>query len=126
MIEFLRLKSVLAQGSGPAPTGIYNPVINPTIGTGKGEEIIALLFANILKVFFIVTGLLLLVQLLWSGIDWLKSGSDKEALANAQRRITHAIAGFIIFFSVFAIINFLAPVLGLEFLQVLKIEWPTP
>jgi hypothetical protein len=106
--------------------GIYNPVISPSIGRGEGADIIARLIANFLKITFSVAGLVLLAMLLWGGIQWMTAGEDKEKMAKAQGRITSTLIGFVIFMSVFAIINFIAPALGLGFLQVLKIEWPTP
>lgn len=114
----------------PTPTqaqeGIYNPVIEESIGRGAGADIIARLIANFLKIAFSIAGLILLAMLLWGAIQWMTAGGDKEQMAKAQGRITAALIGFVIFMSVFAIINFIAPALGLDFLQVLKIEWPTP
>jgi len=107
-----------------AGTQIVNPVLK-TFGYGEGADIIAQLIANFLKITFSVVGLILLAMLLWGGIQWLTAGGDKEKIAKAQGRITSALIGFIIFMSVFAIINFIAPALGLEFLQILKIQWPT-
>ncbi|PJE69289.1 hypothetical protein COU96_00545 [Candidatus Shapirobacteria bacterium CG10_big_fil_rev_8_21_14_0_10_38_14] len=109
----------------PEESEIYNPALNG-FGTGEGETIIAQVIANALKIVFSISGLVLLVMLLIGGFQWMTAGGNKEALANAQKRISSALIGFIIFISVFAIINFVAPVLGLEFLQILKIEWPTP
>jgi len=106
--------------------GIYNPVISPSIGRGEGADIIARLIANFLKITFSLVGLFLLAMLLWGGIKWMTAGGDKEQITKAQGKITSALIGFLIFMSVFAIINFIAPALGLDFLQVLKIEWPTP
>jgi len=109
----------------PTPGMIYNPIL-PNIGEGEGADIIALLIANFLKIAFSVAGLVLLVMLLWGGIAWMTAGGNKEQATKAQGRITSALIGFVIFMSVFAIINFIAPALGLEFLQILKIQWPTP
>lgn len=109
-----------------APEGIYNPVLERIIGQGSGAEILARLIASFLKIAFSVAGLVLLAMLLVGGIQWMIAGGDKEQMTKAQGRITSALIGFVIFMSVFAIINFLAPALGLDFLQILKIEWPTP
>jgi len=109
----------------PTPGMIYNPVL-PNLGTGEGADIIARLIANFLKVAFSVAGLVLLAMLLWGGIQWMTAGGDREKMTKAQGKVTNALIGFVIFMSVFAIINFIAPALGLEFLQILKIEWPTP
>lgn len=110
----------------PPPEGIYNPAISKIFGTGEGADIIARLIANFLKIAFSVAGLVLLAMLLVGGIQWMTAGGDKEKMAKAQGRITAALVGFVIFMSVFAIINFIAPALGLEFLQILEIPWPTP
>lgn len=103
---------------------IYNPALEK-LGMGEGAELIAQLIANFLKIAFSLSGLILLGMLLAGGIQWMTAGGDKEKIAKAQGRITSALIGFVIFMSVFAIINFIAPALGLEFLQILKIEWPT-
>jgi TRAP-type C4-dicarboxylate transport system permease small subunit len=104
--------------------GIYNPAIDPKFGAGVAEDIVAELIANILKISFSIAGLILLGMLIYGGIQWLGSGGDKEAVAKAQKRITAALIGFIVYMSVFAIINFLAPVFG--GLNILNITWPTP
>lgn len=109
----------------PTP-GIYNPVINSLFGTGRGEVILAQIVANFLKITYLVAGLVLLAMLIWGGIQWMTAGGDKEAVTRAQKRITSALIGFVIFMAVFAIINFIAPAVGLDFLNVLKIEWPVP
>jgi len=110
----------------PTPGGIYNPAVEETIGKGAGANILARLIAHSLKITFSVAGLVLLAMLLWGGIQWMTAGGDKEQMAKAQGRITSALIGFVIFMSVFAIINFIAPALGLKFLKILIIEWPTP
>ncbi len=107
------------------PTGIYNPVIDK-FGRGEGADIIAQMIANFLKISFSVAGLILLAMLIWGGIQWMTANGDKEKAVKSQKTITNALIGFLIFMSVFAIINFIAPALGLNFLQVLKITWPTP
>jgi hypothetical protein len=107
------------------PEGIYNPAL-PGFGRGEGADIIAQIIANTLKVIFAISGVVLLAMLISGGIQWMTAGGDKEAISNAKKRLTSALIGFIIFISVFAIINFIAPFLGLEFLQVLDINWPVP
>jgi uncharacterized BrkB/YihY/UPF0761 family membrane protein len=109
----------------PTPAIIHNPVLE-NFGKGEGADIIAQLIANLLKVAFSLVGLFLLVMLLWGGVEWMIAGGDKEKMTKARGKITSALIGFVIFMSVFAIINFIAPALGFGFLQILKIQWPTP
>lgn len=110
----------------PAPTGIYNPAIGP-FGTGEGAQIIAELIGRILNLAFMIGGLVLLVMIIVSGIQWMLAGGDKQAVSSAQGRLTSAIIGFIILASAFAIINFIGNILNIEFLQPpLRITWPGP
>lgn len=115
------MKPVFAQ---EPPPGIYNPAL-PHFGRGEGATLIAELIANALKVIFAISGVILLALLIIGGIQWMTAGGDKEAMANAQKRLTSALIGFVIFVSVFAIINYLLPALGISF-DILEITWPTP
>jgi uncharacterized membrane protein len=109
----------------PTPGAIYNPALEK-IGVGEGSDIIAQMIASFLKIAFSLSALFLLGMLLAAGFQWMTAGGDKEKITKAQGRITSALIGFVIFISVFAIINFIAPALGLNFLQILEIQWPTP
>jgi len=109
----------------PEPTGIYNPAIGP-FGTGEGAQIIAELIGRILNLAFMIGGLVLLVMIIVSGIQWMLAGGDKQAVSSAQGRLTSAIIGFIILASAFAIISLIANILNVEFLKTMTIEWPTP
>jgi len=120
--------SVLFPGRAAFP-GAGEEIINPVLkrfGVGEGAEILAQMIASFLKIAFSLAGLILLAMLLAGGVQWMTAGGDKEKISRAQGRISSALIGFAIFMSVFVIINFIAPVLGLEFLQILKIEWPVP
>ena len=114
---------LLAQTNSPQGQGIVNPAV-PKLSTGEGADIIAMLIANALKIAFSVSGLILLVMLISGGIGWMLGGGDKEAVGKAQKRITNALVGFVVLMSVFAIIFYLLPALGID-LDILKITWPT-
>ena len=105
--------------------GIKNPALSNKLGSGEGADAIAQLIASALKIVYSVAGLILLAMLLSGGIGFMTAGGDKSKVEAAQGRISSAIIGFVIFMSVFVIINFIAPALGLTFLQILTIEWPT-
>lgn len=111
----------------PAPAGgIYNPAVNPAFGTGQGEVIFAKIVATILKFASIGATLVFLAMLILGGLQWISAAGDKEDLSAAQKKITNAIIGVVVFLSLFALINFVAPMLGLDFLSPLNITWPTP
>lgn len=105
--------------------GITNPALE-VFGQGKGAPLLARLLGQVINTLFLIGGVLLLLMLLWSGYEWMTAGGDKERLASAQRRLTNAIAGFVLLVSARTILGFLAGRLGISWLQSLKIELPTP
>jgi len=117
-------KSVFAENGK-----IYNPLLkNSPIGTGGTEgaaKMIGLIVVNILNVMIIAGTIMLLIMIIWSGISWTTSGSNKEKLEGAQKRLTNAIIGFIILIAVFAIANFIGSVFGLGWFKNMKITLPT-
>jgi len=116
----------LAQGSSPSPSvpkGIYNPVLPYTWGK-SGAVLIAELIGKFLNLAFMIGGLILLVMIIASGIQWMLGGGDKQAIASAQGRLASAIIGFVVLASAYAIINLLANILNIEFLRSFIIEWP--
>lgn len=54
---------------------------------------LALIFGTVISFFFLILG----------AIQWVTSGGDKEGLSKAQKKITGALVGLAILFSVFAI-----------------------
>lgn len=107
------------------PPGIYNPVL-PVYGQGSGAELLAKLIAQFLSLAFILAGVILLAMILWSGIEWMLAGGDQNKLKSAQGRLTSALIGFVMLVAARAILGFIADVLGVTWLDTLKISWPTP
>lgn len=56
---------------------------------------------------FSVAATLVIIYFLWGAFDLIKSGSNKEEIAGAREKITHAIIGFIILIFAFLILQFL-------------------
>jgi hypothetical protein len=64
-------------------------------------------------------GVLIFVFMLIAGaIQWIASGGDKAALEGARGRITNAIVGIVILFSVFAIIKIIEKFFGIDILTI--------
>lgn len=104
-------------------------IINPAIGDygqQSGVKTISSLLVNILNTMLIVGAVMLIIIIIWSGINWIISGGDKEKLQRAQKRLTSGIIGFIILICVFAIANFVGGIFGLGFFKDLKFILPTP
>ncbi len=118
------LSTLLTNGEVPPKGGIYNPVLPHTWGKG-GAELIAELIGKILNLAFLVGGLILIIMIIISGIQWMMAGGNKDAMSSAQGRLTSAIIGFVVLASTYAIINLIAHVLNVGFLKDLIIIWPT-
>lgn len=74
---------------------------DPVQGVGK-------FLAFGINMFILISGLLLLIYLLWGAFDWISSGGDKEKITKAQNKITNAIIGMILIFVVLAVFIALA------------------
>lgn len=78
------------------------------------------LFQTGLQLMFIAAVVLSLFFILWSGIQWITSGGDKQALEKARARLTYAIVGLIIVFLAFFIVNLIGGFFGINLIG------PTP
>lgn len=74
---------------------------DPVAGLGK-------FIAFGINIFIMVAGLALLFYLLLGAFDWINSGGEKEKIAKAQSKITHALIGMFLVFVVLMIFNLLA------------------
>jgi len=110
--------------NGEVPSGIYNPALAQEWWGAKGEDFIAKLIAVFLHLMLIGAGIASLFYLIMGGIQWITSGGDKAGVAAARDKITSAFIGLVIVAAIFAFINFLAPLLGIEFLKTLEITLP--
>lgn len=61
----------------------------------------------------IVGAMVALFYLLWAGLNWIQSEGDKEKLATARHKMTNAIVGLIILFSVWTIWVMVVTALGI-------------
>ena len=110
-------------------TTIYNPAITSNYGEGgteKGTTIIGSLLSNGFTAMMIVGAIILVIMITWSGISMMTSGSEKERIQTAQKRLTYAIVGFIILICVFAIASFIGSFFGLSFFKSFKFPFPSP
>jgi len=99
------------------PERIYNPVIDPKIGQGKGITIINLLIKNFIAIAFIAGAVVALFFLISGAIGWITSGGDRENLQRSQKKITSALIGLFILFSLYAIIKLVGGILKIDLLK---------
>lgn len=111
--------------------GITNPALGKTLqgllsGTDPGITFLQKVIPNFIGLAFIVGVLVFFFTFIWGAISWIMSSGDKAAVEGARSRITNAIVGLGILFSLYAIINIIETFFGTNIITldigVLKIE----
>jgi hypothetical protein len=98
---------------------ITNPVLSETLtniltGNNPGLTFLQLLLDNLISLTFIFAALAFFFMFIIGGIQWITSGGDKVAAESARGRITAAIIGLVIVFSVYAILKLIDSILGID------------
>lgn len=96
-------------------TGINNPAIGK-LNENNGVSFVQQLIPSLIGLAFIVGALLFFFMLLISGLQWITSGGDKASVEAARGRITQALIGIVVLFSVFAIIKLIENFFGISIL----------
>ena len=84
------------------PPQEIQPLINKG---GQGSGGISLFLSNAVTLIYEIAALAVVLYLVWGALEWLISGGEKEKVANAQKRITNALIGFVLLAITFAILN---------------------
>ena len=84
---------------------------------GQGAGGISLFLNNLISLIYILATVTFIFMLLWGAFEWLSSGGDKEKVSNAQRRITNAFIGLVLFAIAFAILQVLGVFTGFTFFR---------
>ncbi len=105
---------------------IGNPAINPIIGDNAPQYQAAsngnyvFVIQKYLQIFvllgFIVGSVIFFFMLLFGAIEYLTAGGEKEKTGNAAKRITNAIIGLAILFSLFAVVKIIKLIFGVDLL----------
>lgn len=92
------------------PGRLTNPPLSDTLLSQLatpvgGVNVISQVIGAIIGLIFIVAAIVFFFMLAIGGIQWLVSGGDKTAVESARGRITNALIGLVVTFSVFAIVK---------------------
>jgi len=88
------------------------------VGADKTPEVgFAHLISSLLSATLPIASIMLLLYLVWGGLEWINSGGDKSKIENAQKRMTQAVVGMIILAGAIAIFNFVQYFLGIEVIK---------
>lgn len=88
--------------------------VQSNIGIGGVLEKV---FTNLLGVFTIIAGLMLIIYFVLGAISWITAGGDTEKVQKAQKQITNAVLGLVLVVLAYSIVFILGKVLGLEILD---------
>lgn len=99
---------------------LYNlPGIRPEDVDSPGSNTSSLnsLIVKFLSVAIMIGALLLLMYLIWGGIEWITSGGDKSKTEKARDKITGAIVGILVLAAAVAIFTLVQRFLGINVLN---------
>jgi hypothetical protein len=97
--------------------GITNPALSENLKGLSGEQFLTKLLSNLIAYCLIAAAILFAFMILTGGIRWITSTGDKGKLELAQAQITHAIIGLGVVFLLYAMINIINVVFGVDLLK---------
>jgi len=102
--------------------GITNPILNEELQDTLLNKTAGAYFQkfipSLIGLAFVIGTILFVFMIIVGAIQWIASGGDKAALEGARGRITNAIVGIVILFSVFAIIKIIEKFFGIDILTI--------
>lgn len=104
------------------PDTITNPILGPRLQGFLGRfgdspaAFFQLFLPNLLALGLIIGVLIFFFVLIIGAIAWISSGGDKNALEEAKHKITNALIGIIILFSLFAVLKVIENFFGISIL----------
>ncbi len=98
---------------------ISNPAINETLGKFGWLDSITntqLFITNFIQLGFVVAAVVFFFMLLWGSIEYITAGGDKERTSSSTKRLTAAIVGLAILFSLYVILRLVKTIFGIDIL----------
>lgn len=96
-------------------TEITNPVIG-NLGTLTGVRFFQQFIPGLIRIAFVIGVIIFFFMLITGAISWISSGGDKGALETARSKITNALIGLVILFSIYAIVYIIEAFFGITIL----------
>lgn len=79
-----------------------------------GSSSLGNIVSDLLPYLFSIAGILVLIYLIFGGIQLMTSAGDPKAVESAKGKITNALIGFVIVFAAYWIVQIVGGVLGLR------------
>jgi|GEM_PF-1780961 len=96
----LNLFTFLDQTTGPTIGSVTYAPVNPGFKIPPFDAVLTFL----IRIFFIIGGIMAILYLLLGAFAWITSGGNKENVDKARDKIMNAIIGIILIFAVLAIV----------------------
>lgn len=97
------------------------PELNNLVGNGKtGAEGINIFLATAIQLIYLLAAIFFIFMILMGAFQWITSGGEKENVAKARGRITHAIIGITLLALSFLMIAVIGQILGFNHLFYLQ------
>ena len=96
---------------------ITNPALG-SLGNMSAEAFIDGLLSGLISLGLVIGGVVFLFMLIIGGIQWITSGGDKVANESARRRVTNALIGVFLLFSLYGIVNLVSCFFGVDLLKI--------
>lgn len=87
------------------------------VNIGPGRVGISNLLNNTIALIYAGAGIIFVFMVVFSALQWITSGGDKEKYGAARSRLTHAIIGIILLALSFVIINLIGSITGFKFFE---------
>ncbi|MBI3443113.1 hypothetical protein HY008_00375, partial [Candidatus Woesebacteria bacterium] len=96
---------------------INNPALSPQLQGLTAVGFINQILPAVITLLLIAGAVLFLFMLLIGGIQWITAGGDKGAVETARSRITHALIGIFVLFSVWGGVSIIGGIVGINLTQ---------
>lgn len=96
---------------------IFNPLLETKTYINDPVGFLQAFLPKLVTIALTITAIVFLFMMLIGGISWMTSGGDKTAVEAARSRVTNALVGLFIVFSVFAIAGAIRLLFGVDILN---------
>ena len=111
-LSFSSISSVVvAQGGIPVDLGSQQKY---GVDAKNNANTVSSIIGRALDIITIVGSLAVVIYFIWGAAEWILSGGDKEKVANARKRMTHALIGLALLALSYFIIKVVGTVVGLD------------
>lgn len=82
---------------------------------GSGASGISNVLNNAIQLIYVVSGIIFIFMVVFSAVQLIMSGGDKEKIGQARQRLTYAIAGIVLLSIAFVLIKVVGQITGFTF-----------